>query len=117
MRYVRRYPVAEPLLTHGRGICSGEERAANWYLLNGGVIHLAMDGLTGGYLFMPLMSDNYQKLDNRANGVLGDAGIKLLPVFRAAAPLPMCTLSLKFAACTFFQRESHIFVRSLRSTG
>ena len=109
--------LTEPLLTHGRGICSGEERAANWYLLNGGVIHLAMDGLTGGYSFMPHMSDNYQKLDNRANGFLGDAGIELLPVFRAAAPLRMCTLSLKFSVCTFFQRESHIFVRSLRSTG
>jgi hypothetical protein len=55
------------------GILSpGDERAANWFLLNGGVIHTMMDGLTGGYHFLPLMDENYRRLDNRANGVLVD---------------------------------------------
>ena len=45
-----------------------DRRSANWYLANGAIIHIAMDGLTGGYGCLPLMNDNYEKLDNRANG-------------------------------------------------
>ena len=35
--------------------------------INGAVIHVTMDGLTGGYQLLDLMSENYRNLDNRAN--------------------------------------------------
>eukprot|EP00462_Mataza_sp_D1_P004469 CAMPEP_0175104652 /NCGR_PEP_ID=MMETSP0086_2-20121207/9883_1 /TAXON_ID=136419 /ORGANISM="Unknown Unknown, Strain D1" /LENGTH=249 /DNA_ID=CAMNT_0016380141 /DNA_START=113 /DNA_END=862 /DNA_ORIENTATION=- len=48
---------------------AAECRGATWFLLNGGIIHVMMDGLTGGYGlshgFLPLMFQNYQLLDNR----------------------------------------------------
>ena len=46
--------------------------AANWFLWNGGVIHVTMDGLTGGYSKLPLLAENYRMLDRRANGKLID---------------------------------------------
>jgi len=48
---------------------AGECRGASWFLLNGGVVHVIMDGLTGGFglshNFLPVMFANYRLLDNR----------------------------------------------------
>lgn len=48
---------------------AGEARGAAWFLLNGGIIHVIMDGLTGGFglshNMLPLMFANYRLLDNR----------------------------------------------------
>jgi hypothetical protein len=58
--------------TQAGKLSAGDQASASWYLLNGGVIHTMMDGMTGGYHFLPLMDENYRRLDNRANGVLVD---------------------------------------------
>jgi len=42
-------------------------RVAYWFLLNGGIVHIAMDGLTGGYHALPLLDKSYRQLDNRFN--------------------------------------------------
>jgi hypothetical protein len=42
-----------------------ERRIANWFLLNGAFIHITMDGLTGGYHMLPLMYEQYKKVDRR----------------------------------------------------
>lgn len=54
-----------------------DTRAANWFLANGAIIHVAMDGMTGGFNFLPAMGDNYKQLDNRALGfdAVGTAGL------------------------------------------
>eukprot|EP00668_Euglena_longa_P045746 GGOE01061426.1.p3 GENE.GGOE01061426.1~~GGOE01061426.1.p3 ORF type:complete len:227 (+),score=78.72 GGOE01061426.1:1097-1777(+) len=50
----------------GRGVRNRtEELVANWFLMNGAFIHIAMDGLTGGYHLLPLMYQNYVKVDRR----------------------------------------------------
>jgi len=38
---------------------------ANWFLWNGAIIHVTMDGLTGGYHFLPLLDKHYRKIDKR----------------------------------------------------
>ena len=56
---------ALPALWHaGRqpALPRSDEMAANWFLVNGAIIHVTMDGLTGGYQQLPLMSDNYRNL-------------------------------------------------------
>ena len=55
------------LLTRGSKtkLSSLEKLISNWILLNGGIIHLTMDGLTGGYHFLPLMYENYCIVDKR----------------------------------------------------
>ena len=76
--------------------------AANWFLANGAIIHVAMDGLTGGFKYLPEMSKNYEKLDNRAlgfgrndNGLTDDAVAVATVVFRAElfVMAPLCFLT------------------------
>jgi hypothetical protein len=76
--------------------------AANWFLANGAIIHVAMDGLTGGFKFLPMMSENYMRLDNRAlgfgndaNGLTDDAVAVATVVFRAElfVMAPLCFLT------------------------
>ena len=76
--------------------------AANWFLANGAIIHVAMDGLTGGFEFLPMMSENYKKLDNRAlgfgndaKGLTDDAVAVATVVFRAElfVMAPLCFLT------------------------
>lgn len=38
-----------------------------WYLVNGVVFHILFDGLSGSFLLVPLIVDQYQVLDNRFN--------------------------------------------------
>ena len=49
-----------------------DHRAAMWYLLNGTVIHILMDGLVGAFHVLPLMNENYEKLDLRFTRPWGD---------------------------------------------
>jgi hypothetical protein len=49
-----------------------DHRAALWYLLNGTVIHILMDGLVGAFHVLPLMNENYEKLDLRFTRPWGD---------------------------------------------
>ncbi|GMI61519.1 hypothetical protein ScalyP_jg9061 [Parmales sp. scaly parma] len=56
--------VLAQLFTLGSGRST---KTANWFLLNGAIIHVAMDGLTGGYHAIPLMDASYRQLDNRFN--------------------------------------------------
>eukprot|EP01096_Ripella_sp_DP13-Kostka_P006319 TRINITY_DN2265_c0_g1_i1.p1 TRINITY_DN2265_c0_g1~~TRINITY_DN2265_c0_g1_i1.p1 ORF type:complete len:257 (-),score=145.04 TRINITY_DN2265_c0_g1_i1:39-758(-) len=39
--------------------------SALWFLFNGAIIHITMDGLTGGYHFLKLLDNHYTKLDQR----------------------------------------------------
>merc|ERR1712086_419652 len=48
-------------------IGGSSSRTANWFLLNGCIIHVAMDGLTGGFHALPALDNAYRQLDNRFN--------------------------------------------------
>ena len=48
-----------------------EELVANWFLMNGAIIHITMDGLTGGWHMLPLMYKNYIKVDRRFEACAG----------------------------------------------
>merc|ERR1711871_913932 len=49
-----------------------DHRVALWYLLNGTIIHILMDGLVGAFHVLPLMNENYEKLDIRFTRSWGD---------------------------------------------
>lgn len=42
-----------------------EKLISNWFLFNGAIIHLTMDGLSGGHHMLPLMEKNYAIVDQR----------------------------------------------------
>eukprot|EP00445_Apocalathium_hangoei_P081300 CAMPEP_0204190086 /NCGR_PEP_ID=MMETSP0361-20130328/59026_1 /ASSEMBLY_ACC=CAM_ASM_000343 /TAXON_ID=268821 /ORGANISM="Scrippsiella Hangoei, Strain SHTV-5" /LENGTH=259 /DNA_ID=CAMNT_0051150851 /DNA_START=35 /DNA_END=814 /DNA_ORIENTATION=+ len=44
---------------------SQERRTLGWYLWNGAICHLMMDGLAGGGWALPLMIQNYEQVDRR----------------------------------------------------
>jgi len=75
-------------------------RTAVWFLMNGGIVHIAMDGLTGGYHALPLMDKSYRQLDNRFNddvstGASHDAWAAafLVVTLELFVMAPMCWLS------------------------
>ena len=84
---------------------SAETASANWFLANGAIIHTAMDGMTGGLGFLPLMLDNYQKLDNRFSGTTAseDAVAIAATTFRSElfVMAPLCFLTY----CAIYARS------------
>ena len=86
---------------------SAETASANWFLANGAIIHTAMDGMTGGLGFLPLMKDNYQKLDNRFSGTSAseDAVAVAQTTFRSElfVMAPLCFLTY----CAIYARSKY----------
>ena len=52
-------------------LTAAERQRARWYLLNGIVIHILMDGLVGTFKVNRLFAENYAKLDRRYGAELG----------------------------------------------
>ena len=95
----------------GAKLSCRDRRASLWDLLNGAFIHVAMDGLTGGFHLLPLMDAHYRQLDNRCNddvshaagGPSEDAVATATVVFRVElfVMAPLCLLTyLAYRGCS-----------------
>lgn len=94
--------VAETLLG-GRclRLSPSERMRARWYLLNGAIIHILLDGLVGVFKTNPLMAANYAKLDKRFGEDIGS--------FRGSTVHIVCSveLFLKGPICLLLYRMYH----------
>lgn len=91
--------VAVWLETHFNGQCvklSFKERVvARWYLLNGVVIHILMDGLVGVFKANHLFAVNYAKLDRRYGDELGTfngSAVHIISLMELVVKGPICIL-------------------------
>lgn len=75
------------------GLTYGERARARWYLLNGLIIHILMDGCVGVFKTSRLFALNYAKLDHRYGAALG--------TFQGSAVhvVSLCELFLKGPLC------------------
>lgn len=53
-------------------LSKGERMRARWYLLNGAIIHILLDGLVGAHKINPLMVRSYNRLDARYGFEVGN---------------------------------------------
>lgn len=73
----------------------GERTRARWYLLNGIIIHIFMDGCVGVLKTNKLLADNYAKLDKRYGDRLGTFNGSAVHVVSLAELLvkgPLCVV-------------------------
>lgn len=76
-------------------LTSGERKTARWYLLNGVVIHILMDGLVGVYKANRLFAENYAKLDKRYAAELGSfngSAVHIISGLELFVKGPICIL-------------------------
>ncbi|ORC89955.1 putative 3-Beta-hydroxysteroid-delta(8), delta(7)-isomerase [Trypanosoma theileri] len=81
---------------HSPPLISFHERSrARWYLLNGVVIHILMDGLVGVFKVNTLLAKNYAKLDVRYGTELGDftgSAVHVISLMELCIKGPVCIL-------------------------
>lgn len=68
---------------------------ARWYLLNGVVIHILMDGLVGVFKANRLFAENYAKLDRRYGdelGVFNGSTVHIVSLMELVVKGPVCIL-------------------------
>jgi hypothetical protein len=73
----------------------GERHLARWYLLNGVVIHILMDGLVGVFKANRLLAENYAKLDKRYGEDIGSFNgsvVHLVSAIELVVKGPICLL-------------------------
>jgi hypothetical protein len=73
----------------------GQRVLARWYLLNGVVIHILMDGLVGVFKANRLFAENYAKLDRRYGDALGTfngSTVHIVSLMELAVKGPICVL-------------------------
>lgn len=73
----------------------GQRMLARWYLLNGVVIHILMDGLVGVFKANRLFALNYAKLDKRYGDVLGSfngSTVHIVSLMELLIKGPICIL-------------------------
>ncbi|ESL11530.1 hypothetical protein TRSC58_00716 [Trypanosoma rangeli SC58] len=77
-------------------LCTFYERMrARWYLLNGVVIHILMDGLVGVFKASTLLSRNYAKIDKRYGARLGSfegSAVHVISLMELCVKGPLCIL-------------------------
>ena len=81
---------------------ASESLAAGWFLWNGAIIHLAMDGLVGGYHNWPLMDKSYRILDRRANDDV--------PESQGGPPYGQAMITWTIFNCELFIHSSLCFI-------
>ncbi|CAC9474461.1 3-Beta-hydroxysteroid-delta(8) delta(7)-isomerase [Leishmania donovani] len=73
-----------------------EERTrARWYLLNGIVVHMFMDGCVGVFKTNPLLAENYAKVDARYASELGSlngSAVHVVSLIELFVKGPLCVL-------------------------
>ncbi|EPY35273.1 hypothetical protein AGDE_07501, partial [Angomonas deanei] len=73
----------------------GERTRARWYLLNGLIIHILMDGCVGVFKTNRLFAQNYAKLDKRYGDVLGTfngSAVHVVSLMELFVKGPICVL-------------------------
>lgn len=73
----------------------GQRVLARWYLLNGVVIHILMDGLVGVFKANRLFAENYAKLDRRYGDALGTfngSTVHIVSLMELVVKGPVCIL-------------------------
>ncbi|KPA77810.1 hypothetical protein ABB37_06630 [Leptomonas pyrrhocoris] len=73
----------------------GERTRARWYLLNGIIIHIFMDGCIGVFKTNKMMADNYAKLDKRYGDPLGDfngSAVHVVSLMELFVKGPLCVV-------------------------
>lgn len=73
----------------------GERTRARWYLLNGIIIHMLMDGCVGVFKTNRLFAENYAKLDARYGAPLGSftgSAVHVVSLIELLAKAPLCVL-------------------------
>jgi hypothetical protein len=90
------------LETHVGGRCvplsRGERYRARWYLLNGAIIHILMDGLVGIFKTNALFAANYAKIDKRYGDPLGDfrgSAVHIVSGIELFVKGPVCLLAYR----------------------
>ncbi|EKF39759.1 3-Beta-hydroxysteroid-delta(8), delta(7)-isomerase, putative [Trypanosoma cruzi marinkellei] len=72
-----------------------ERMRARWYLLNGVVIHIFMDGLVGVFKASTLLARNYAKIDKRYGAALGNfegSAVHVVSLMELFVKGPLCIL-------------------------
>lgn len=73
----------------------GERTRARWYLLNGIIIHILMDGCVGVFKTNKLFAANYAKLDKRYGDRLGEfngSAVHVISLMELLVKGPLCVL-------------------------
>lgn len=73
----------------------GERTRARWYLLNGLIIHIFMDGCIGVFKTNKLFADNYAKLDKRYGdpiGVFNGSAVHVVSLMELLVKGPLCVV-------------------------
>lgn len=73
----------------------GERTRARWYLLNGIIIHMLMDGCVGVFKTSRLFAENYAKLDKRYGDPLGTfngATVHVVSLMELCVKGPLCVV-------------------------
>ncbi|KPI89315.1 hypothetical protein ABL78_1544 [Leptomonas seymouri] len=73
----------------------GERTRARWYLLNGIIIHILMDGCIGVFKTNKLFADNYAKLDKRYGDRLGTfngSAVHVVSLMELFVKGPLCVV-------------------------
>ena len=70
-----------------------EQKAANWFLLNGAVFHFFMDGLCGTFGYGGQLAIDYHKLDSRF--AHGDPYLKVVTGMELFLYTPLCFLAYR----------------------
>ena len=76
-----------------------------WYLLNGSIIHMLMDGGVGSVHVLPAMDKQYKRLDKRFTRPLGDergSCIWLVGMLELCVKGPLCLLLYKLVLDWYF---------------
>eukprot|EP00744_Colponema_vietnamica_P018686 GILI01026376.1.p1 GENE.GILI01026376.1~~GILI01026376.1.p1 ORF type:complete len:245 (+),score=53.97 GILI01026376.1:43-777(+) len=79
-------------------LSASERMRARWYLLNGAIIHILMDGLIGVFKTNSLMAANYKKIDIRYSEPLGNYNGSAVHV------ISLCELLIKGPICLILYR-------------
>lgn len=93
-----------------------ESKIANWMLFNGGIIHVTMDGLTGGYHLLPLLNKHYCILDKRF--LTDEPNSFVITQIELFIMAPLCFLSyISFRNGSIHKYTFSIVVSSLQIMG
>jgi hypothetical protein len=73
----------------------GERTRARWYLLNGIIIHILMDGCIGVFKTNKMLAENYAKLDRRYGDPLGTfsgSAVHVVSLMELCVKGPLCVV-------------------------
>eukprot|EP00658_Telonema_sp_P-2_P001736 TRINITY_DN10655_c0_g1_i1.p1 TRINITY_DN10655_c0_g1~~TRINITY_DN10655_c0_g1_i1.p1 ORF type:complete len:179 (+),score=48.52 TRINITY_DN10655_c0_g1_i1:105-641(+) len=76
-------------------LTASERMRARWYLLNGVIIHILMDGMVGVFKVEPLFAKNYNKLDRRYGSAIGTfegSTVHIVSLLELFVKGPLCIL-------------------------